>query len=511
MNCSTENNKRIAKNTIMLYIRMILIMIITLYTSRVILYELGVEDYGIYNVVGGIIMMFSFINTCMSSSTQRFLTFELGRNNKSAVNDIFSASLNIHILIAIIVIIISESLGLFIINNYLNIPSERLFAANVVFQFSILTFCVNIIQVPYNATLIAHEKMSIYAYISVIEAILKLFTAYTISIIDNDKLIIYSILVFITQLLIRYLYQIYCRKNYEECRFRYFYQKELYKKLSSFAGWNLFGSIAWILKDQGINILLNIFFGPSINAARGIAMQVSSTVMNFISNFQVALNPQITKNYANGEIERMEDLVYSGIKLSFFLLLMLALPVCININYILNLWLKEVPQFTNCFIILILIDSLVSILFGGPIMTSLSSTGNIMKYQIVVSSILMMVLPTSYLVLLKENNVMMPFYIIILFTLISGITRYYFCVKQIGFNIRKYIRNVLYPIFTVTITTIPIIIYIKYYWYNNTSFVSFIILTILTIMISSISIWTFGIRTERVIIIQYIKNKFNKK
>lgn len=251
--------------------------------------------------------------------------------------------------------------------------------------------------------------MGIYAYISILEALFKLAIAHSISLVSNDKLIIYSILIFIMQLIIRFIYQIYCRKHFEECHFRLFYDKALYKKLSGFAGWNLFGSIAWIIKDQGVNIVLNIFFGPSINAARGVALQVSSTVMNFISNFQIALNPQITKNYANGEIVQMEKLVYTGIKFSYFLLLIISLPICLNIDYILALWLEEVPLHSNSFICLILIDALMGILFGVPMMTSLSATGNIKQYQIVVSSIIIMILPVSYIVLSINDNVMLPF------------------------------------------------------------------------------------------------------
>lgn len=505
MTAQQSNNKRIAKNTLFLYTRMILIMLVTLYTSRVILAELGVEDYGIYNVVGGVVMMFSFLNACMSSSTQRFLTFELGKNNQAKVNAIFSASLNIHIIIALIAIIATESIGLYFLNTSLNIPDNRIFAANIVFQFSILTFCVNIIQVPYNAALIAHEKMGIYAYISILEALFKLVIAYSISLISNDKLIIYSILIFIVQLIIRFIFQIYCRKHFEECHFKLFYDKTLYKKLSVFAGWNLFGSIAWIIKDQGVNIVLNIFFGPSINAARGIALQVSSTVMNFISNFQIALNPQITKNYANGEIIQMEKLVYTGIKFSYFLLLIISLPICLNIDYILTLWLKEVPLYSNYFICLILIDSLMGILFGVPMMTSLSATGNIKKYQIVVSSIIIMILPVSYIALSIIDNVMLPFYIIILFTILSGIARFYFCIKQIGFNLKKYIRQVLLPTFIVSLISIPISLSIKHTFYTIPSFSSFMILALISCFTVIITVWTFGIKNEKRMIIEYIK------
>ena len=393
MTGTEHNNKRVAKNTLFLYFRMILIMLVTLYTSRVILAELGIKDYGVYNVVGGVVMMFSFLNNCMSTSTQRFMTFALGKGDFKKLKDVFSASLNIHIVIGLIIVLLAETIGLWFVNNKLVIPEDRIIAANWVYQFSILTFCVNIIQVPYNAVLIAHEKMNVYAYISIIEAILKLCIVYLLIIVSTDKLIVYGILVFCVQLLIRAIYQIYCKRNYEECKFRLFWERDLYKQMSGFAGWNLFGSIAWLLRDQGLNIVLNLFFGPAINAARGIASQVSNAVMGFISNFQVALNPQITKNYAINNIEEMEKLSYLGVKFSFLLLFTMALPLCINIDYILHLWLVNVPNYSSIFIILIMIDSLVGNIFGVPFMTSLSATGNIRNYQIVVSCIILCILP----------------------------------------------------------------------------------------------------------------------
>ena len=330
------NNKRVAKNTLFLYFRMILIMLVTLYTSRVILAQLGIKDYGIYNVVGGVVTMFAFLNNCMTTSTQRFMTFELGKGNVQKLKDVFAASLNIHIAIALAVVLLAETIGLWFVNYKLVIPADRLVAANWVFQFAILSFCVNVIQVPYNAVLIAHEKMSVYAYISIIEAFLKLGIVYLLSISPFDKLIVYGVLIFAVQLLIRCIYQVYCHRHYEESRFRLFWNKGLYQEMSGFAGWNLFGSVAWMLRDQGVNIVLNLFFGPVINAARGVAAQVSSAVMNFISNFQVALNPQITKNYANGNIQEMEKLTYLGIKFSYIILFFLAFPLSLNINYVLH-------------------------------------------------------------------------------------------------------------------------------------------------------------------------------
>lgn len=506
------NNKRVALNTLILYFRMILIMLVTLYTSRVILDELGVKDYGIYNVIGGVVMMFSFLNNCMTSSTQRFITFELGKGNIQKLKEIFSTALNIHIFIAIIIVLLAETIGLWFINEKLVIPNDRMHAANWVYQFSILTFCVNIIQVPYNAVLIAHEKMNIYAYISILEAILKLSIAYSLTIVTSDKLIAYGILVFIIQFIIRTIYQIYCKNKYQECQSRFWGSRKLYKEMSSFAGWNLFGSIAWLLRDQGINIVLNMFFGPVINAARGIASQVSNAVMGFITNFQVALNPQITKNYANNNILEMEKLTYLGIKFSFILLFIMSFPLCLNINYILKLWLVDVPDYTAYFIILIMIDSLIGNLFGVPLMTSLSATGKIKSYQITVSCIILCIVPIGYVILKQGYDAPSVLYISIFFTLIAGFIRFFFCHRLIGFSLRNLSQSVLIPISNMTLLSLPIPVYLKLKYFQDNTIKNFIIISLTTILISTISAWFIGIKTnERRTIIQTIKNRIKNK
>lgn len=510
MTGTEHNNKRVAKNTLFLYFRMILIMLVTLYTSRVILAELGIKDYGVYNVVGGVVMMFSFLNNCMSTSTQRFMTFALGKGDFKRLKDVFSASLNIHIVIGLIIVLLAETIGLWFVNNKLVIPEDRMIAANWVYQFSILTFCVNIIQVPYNAVLIAHEKMNVYAYISIIEVILKLCIVYLLIIVSNDKLIVYGILVFCVQLLIRAIYQIYCKRNYEECKFRLFWERNLYKQMSEFAGWNLFGSVAWLLRDQGLNIVLNLFFGPAINAARGIASQVSSAVMGFISNFQVALNPQITKNYAKNNIEEMEKLSYLGVKFSFLLLFTMTLPLCINIDYILHLWLVNVPNYSSIFIILIMIDSLVGNIFGVPFMTSLSATGNIRNYQIVVSCIILCILPIGYIALKFGADATSVFYISIIFTLISGFVRFLYCRKQIGYSLKRMIVYVLIPISGVTFLSLPIPILVKIYLLPESSIKDFILLCIIAVFVSLVFSWIVGLkRNERRTLITAIKQKMH--
>lgn len=492
----TSDNTRIAKNTMFLYFRMILIMIVNLYTSRVILMSLGVEDYGIYNVVGGIVTMFSFLNGSMASSTQRYLTYELGNGNLEKLKKIFSTSLNIHLFLSCLIIVLAETLGLLFLNYKLNIPYDRMFAANVVYQFSILTFFINIIQVPYNAALIAHEKMGIYAYISILEVMLKLFVAYVISYTGIDKLIMYSGLIFFVQLLIRFIYQLYCKRNYAECRFRITKDVNLYKEMTSFAGWNLFGSMAWICRDQGVNIVVNLFFGPVVNAARAISGQVSGAVMGFISNFQTALNPQITKLYAAGERNKMEMLVFNGIKFSFCLLFLIAFPLAINITYVLELWLKVVPDYVGGFVIFILIDSLCSTLYGNPLMTSLAATGKIKNYQIFVSLCVLMTLPSVYLLLKFGGNPYSIFIAIILWTNFAGILRFYYCNKQIGFRWKSFFVNVILPVVKMLALSLPIPLYIRRCFHGTNSFGVTFFLGLISFCISLLVCWCVVLNKE---------------
>ena len=507
-----SNNKRVAKNTLFLYFRMILIMLVTLYTSRVVLAQLGIKDYGIYNVVGGVVTMFAFLNNCMTTSTQRFMTFELGKGNVQKLKDVFAASLNIHIAIALAVVLLAETIGLWFVNYKLVIPADRLVAANWVFQFAILSFCVNVIQVPYNAVLIAHEKMSVYAYISIVEAVLKLGIVYLLSISPFDKLIVYGMLIFGVQLLIRCIYQVYCRRHYEESRFRLFWNKKLYQEMSGFAGWNLFGSVAWMLRDQGLNIVLNLFFGPVINAARGVAAQVSSAVMNFISNFQVALNPQITKNYANGNITEMEKLTYLGIKFSYIILFFLAFPLSLNINYVLHLWLVEVPNYTALFIILIMVDSLVGNIFGLPLMTSLSATGKIRNYQIVVSIVILLIVPVGYAALRLGCDAPSVFYITIVFTAISGFVRFLYCRKQIGYSLRTMTKSVLLPVFGMTVVALPLPIFIKLEYFKTDTLVGFLLLSLISVLMTFVAAWFVGLNaTEKNKLLSMVKSKIHKR
>lgn len=396
---NTVNNKKIAKNTLMLYFRMLLSMIVSLYTSRVVLNVLGIEDFGIYNVVGGVIIMLGFLNNAMAASTQRFLTFEIGRNDFERLKNVFNMSLTIHFFIALSVFIVAETFGVWFLNSQLNIPSERIYAANWVYQFSILSFIITVISVPYNAAIIANEKMKIFAIIGILEVILKLIIVFLLLLFSLDKLILYSFLLFVVSIIIRVFYMVYCKKQFKETKnYTFQWNNNLFKEMGSFASWNLLGVFAGIGYNQGVNILLNIFFGPVINAARGIAFQVNSAVNSFVVNFQIAVNPSVTKFHAIGDNKSSFNLVFSASKFSFYLLFLLSLPLLIETELILKWWLKIVPPFAAIFTRLILIDVIIGTL-SGSLQILAQATGNIKKYQIIVSGILLLNLPTSYLFL----------------------------------------------------------------------------------------------------------------
>ena len=335
----SSNSKRIVKNTLVLYFRMLFLMCISLYTSRVVLNALGVTDYGIYNVVGGVVALFSMLSGSLSASISRFLTFELGKNDEVKLKEVFSASIWIQFLLAAIIIILAETVGLWFLREKMVIPQNRFNAALWCYHISVATFAINLISVPYNAAIIAHEKMSIFAYISIFEGFAKLAIAFLISLSTQDRLLIYAVLMMGVAIIIRFIYGFVCKRNFKECSVHFYFSKSIFREMLNFAGWNFIGAASSVLRDQGGNVILNLFFGPVVNAARGIATQVNTAISSFSVNFMMALNPQITKSYASGNKEYMFNLIYRGGRLSFYLLLLLSLPVILNAHYILILWL----------------------------------------------------------------------------------------------------------------------------------------------------------------------------
>lgn len=387
-------NNQIAKNTLMLYLRMFLMMCISLYTSRVVLSVLGVDDYGIYNVVGGFVSMFSMISGAMVGATQRFISFELGRHGD--VHKIFCTAVSIHIILALIILLIGETIGLWFVNNVLNFTSDRYWAANCVYQCSLFTFMINIISIPYNAAIVAYEKMAAFAYISIIEAILKLIIVYLLVISPFDKLVFYGFLMMLIAIIIRLVYGYYCRRHFVDCKYQWVLDKNLSKTILSYTGWNFLGTWAGAFRGQGVNMVINTFFGPAVNAAQGISNQVMGAIGGLVQNFQMAMNPQIIKRYAAGEQDSMVQLLFSGSRLSFILLLVVSVPIIIESDFVLDLWLKDVPEYSIEFLRLTIIVSLVDAL-SRNLVTAMQASGVVRGSNIAMFVISFFAIPIAYL------------------------------------------------------------------------------------------------------------------
>ena len=399
-NSQSENTKRIAKNTMLLYVRMLFSMLVSLYTSRVVLNALGVEDYGIYNVVGGFVAMFSIVSSSLSSSSSRFITFELGKGNRERLKKIFSTSLSTQITLCLIIFILLETVGVWFLNTHLTIPSERMVAARYVFHFSVAAFMTGLLSVPYNASIIAHEHMDVFAYIGMADVLLRLSVVICIAYCPyiSDRLVMYSFLLLLVGVSVQAFYLWYCRRHFPECRSKIRFHKDLFKEMGGFAVWNFIGCTAGLLKDQGVSILLNIFYGPVLNAARGIAGSVNTAIGSFAGNFMTALNPQITKSYAATDYDYMNRLVARGSRFSFYVMLLFIVPVVLETEFILKLWLKGYPDFTVAFVRLTLFLSLIDAL-SNTLITLQGATGKIRNYQLAVGGMLMMNFPLSYLCL----------------------------------------------------------------------------------------------------------------
>lgn len=500
---SLTSNKRIAKNTILLYVRMFFVMCIQLYTSRVVLQALGVENYGIYNVVGGIVTMFAFLNAAMNSSTQRYITFYLGKGDKSELQEVFSNCMFIHAILAVVIIVLSETVGLWFLYNKMVIPAERIDAAFWVFQMSIITTVVLIFSTPYNATIIAYEKMSAFAYISIFEVILKLLTAFILLFSKWDNLVLYAVLTVIAQLIVRFIYVHYCNRYFSITKIVYRFNKQLFRSMTSFIGWNVWGGLSNVLYSQGLNILLNLFFGPVINAARGIAVQVQGVVQQFAFNLQTAINPQITKSYAIGELKSMRDLVYRCSRYTFFLLLIISLPIFLETSLLLNLWLTTVPEwtvsFTRIMLCIIMVDSV-----AAPLMTSSAATGNVKLYQTIIGGTMLLIVPVSYLFLKLGYNPSVVFFVHLAFCLITFVLRLIIVRPMILLSIREYIKVALWPCFKSGLLAI-IIPTVLYMLLPNT-FTNGVLVLLSSIIFSVIAVYLLGItHNERA----FIKKKIS--
>lgn len=508
MSSSAQNNKRIAKNTLLLYVRTLFIMLITLYTSRVILNTLGVQDYGIYNVVGGVVAMLGFINGSMSSSTQRYITFALGKGDMHYLQKVFNTALQIHILIAVLIAVLGEIVGLWFLYSKMQIPSERMNAAFWVLQCSILSTVVMIISVPYNAEIIAHEKMSAFAYISILESILKLLVVYALLISSYDRLILYAALLLIVQLFIRFCYNSYSNRHFSESKYKHIWDKTLFKEMTSFAGWSMFGNLSAALFSQGLNMLLNVFFGPVVNAARAISVQVQNAVLQCVSNFQMALNPQITKTYAQGEIYEMRKLMFRSAKFSFYLLFMVSLPVLFETNFILVLWLKTVPDYTVIFLRIMICTSLIYTI-ANPMIVANQATGEVKKYQAVCGTILLMILPISYVCLKLGCPAYSVFIVHFVIEAIAQVARMIMLRPLIGIRIRDYFSNVYSKVLLVVVLSVIVPFFV--YENMNDTVLRFFVLCIICVLSVGIVIYTIGLsKNERIFVRAKVSSICNK-
>lgn len=502
---SSDNNKRIAKNTMYLYVRMLVVMVVSLFTVRIVLDALGTEDYGINNVVGGIVTMFSFLTSTMNAASMRFFSYYLGKKDSEKLSDYFSMSFWCFVGIAIIVIIIAQTIGLWFVQNKLVIPNVRMSAAMWVYQCSIFTFLFRIVSIPYNAIIIAHERMNVYALGGLLEVFLKLGAAYLLYISPVDKLIAYAVLWGLMMCAIDVYYIVYGLHSFSESRVKRFYDKSILKEVVSYSGWNLFGAISGVIRSQGINILLNMFFNPVVNAARAIAFQVNNAINNFVLNFFKAVQPQITKYYAAEEQKNMLTLVYRSSRLCYYLILFLSLPLLIETPYVLSLWLKEVPAnavlFTRLVVLTAIIDST-----SYPLQTSISATGKVKYFQIVTGGLLIMNLPIAWFFLKMGYPPQVTMYIAMAISAMAQVTRVFFAREYTNMSARKYLREVICPILIVTIFSIimPILVWSQF----DENFKRFFIVSVVCVVSTSISILYLGItKQERSWIKSIIKNK----
>lgn len=497
------NSKTIFRNTIMLYVRMLFNLVVSFFTYRVLLDNLGLVDFGISNVVGGVVMLFSFINNSMALSVQRFLSYEFGKKDGSSfrLNTIYSMSLLIHLIIAVLVILGTEILGTFLLPE-LNIPLERKIAAEYVFHISVISCAIGFMQIPPTALIMATERMSIYAYVGILDILLKLLIVYLLPILPYDSLISYSYLLLFSTILITTVYYFYCYKMINYVRFMIVWNGAVFREMLSFASWSLMGEMAWTAVGQGVNIVINLFFSPVVNAARAVSLQVSVKLKEFVMNFQTAMNPQIIKLYASEDEERMFRVSSVGTKFSYFLMLFISMPFLFDIDWVLSFWLKEVPEWTSIFCRLTIIGTLTDIL-SNLFSTIVKATGRIKKYQIIVSFVLFLNLPFSYVVLYIGFPPSSVFVIYILVSFLLLVVRFFLVKRLVPFRISDYIKKVLFPSFTTTLVAIPVPLLV----YNNIqepSFVRFIILSFVCLFSTGLSILICGINdNERTL----IKNK----
>lgn len=499
---SKKNSSRIAKNTLFLYARMLLLMLVSLYTSRLVLDALGVVSFGVFNVVAGVVASLSFLNSSLATSTQRYLNYEMGRcNERETLREIFSNAINAHYIIAAITFVLLETIGLWFVTTQLTIPDENQNAAFWIYQTSIFSVIVTIVSTPYNAAIIAHEKMNVFAYFSILECFLKLAVVLSLFILPFNRLLVYGFLLLCVTLIMRIMYNVYCIKNFSECKYKWGWNRKLIRNMFSFTGWMFFGCISDMLSNQGVNMLINIFFGPVCNASRAIAYQVFNAVNSFVSNFIVAVKPQIVKSYAAKDFDYMHRLVFSSTKISFYLLLLLTLPLFVNMELILGLWLNNVPELACLFTRLVLVDLWIRSAYT-PIAQVNQASGRIRSYQLAISIIFFMIFFVTLILFNFDFPVYYAFIVAIAFNFIGIFVRLAILRKENSFPSSTFIKKVLCPLFPVTLLSLLPSYFLHIYM--SESMLNFIFNTILGFFISLIIIWMIGLDcTEKT----FVKNK----
>lgn len=503
MSNHSKDTKRIAKNTLLLYVRMLFGMLVSLYTSRVVLQTLGVEDYGIYNVVGGVVSMLAFFNSSMATSTQRFLNYEMGKGNQQRLKEVFSNSINAHVVIGIFVVLALETVGLWFVYNKLNIPSHQFDAAIWVYHCSVLAFFLSIISTPYGAAIVANERMGVYAYFSILEIVLRLLIVYLLVVLPYNKLMVYSSLQLCVAVIMRVVNNVYCVKNFKECSYSFVFNNELIVKMFTFSGWMLFGCISDLLSKQGVNILINIFFGPVFNASRAIALQVQGAVGAFSSNFMFAVRPQIVKSYSSGNFDYMYKLVFSSSKMSFYLMLVCITPVFICTEYIMNLWLGMIPEYCVLFTRFVLFELLVASAYE-PIAQINQASGKIKNYQLTISVLFFLIFIATYIVYKLGFPVYYSFVISLLFAIVGLFARILVLKKVNSFPAVAYLYKVILPLLPVIVLTIFPPMLVSYLLPDN--FVSLVLIAGLSLICAFLSIWFIGLdKAEK----QFVTDKIN--
>lgn len=505
METNLSKSKRIAKNTIILYFRMVLLMAINLYVSRVVLDALGVEDFGVYHVVGGFVALFSIFSGSLGAAISRFITFELGKKNEERLREIFSASVTVQLFLILLILFLCETIGLWFFNAKMEIPSNRVGIAFWCFQFSIITFAVNLLSVPYNACIIAHEKMSAFAYIGLLEGLGRLLIAWGLLIYGGDKLFLYALMLMILSVSVRLIYGVYCKKNFSECKFSVCRNRALFKEIFAFSGWNFIGAATDPLCFHGRNILLNLFFGPALNAAYGLAMQVNSAVHSFSSNFMTAIKPQIIKTYAEGDKDYLYKLLFWGAKLSFFPLVVMAVPIIFNVEFVLNLWLKNVPDYTPIFVILTLVN-VMSESISQPLVVAMLATGKIRNYQIVVGGMALMNVPAAYVWLRCGGSPICIFIVSIVISQLCFYLRLYMLRGMISLPVKEFFFKVyVRAIFVLLISLLIPYVFILNFQINH-EIGRFIGLCMISLISSLAAILFVGCSwNERIIVVKKIR------